>query len=400
MNARAVTSPSCPRRLFFVIVLAIAALAGCGGGGSGDSSAPVVTPAAANELAITIDRGPDGAAFNSPFVSVTVCAPGTSNCQTVDHVLVDTGSFGLRLAASAVGPALSLPAVANAVGAPVAECAHFANGYAWGSVRRADVKLSGETAANLPVQILADPAAPYAAVPSACSSTGANFAANLGAKGILGVGVFNQDCPACASSSAPAVYFACTVLDCVTTAMPLASQVANPVPAFAVDNNGIAVVLPEVPPGGVSTLTGSLLFGIGTQANNQLGSATVYATDSRGNFTTTYKGASYSSFLDTGSNAIFFTDPGIPQCSGFYCPPAPLTLSAVNTSSTGVSGTVSFTIESIQSISSSVAAANVGADAGLGRIFDWGLPFFFGRKVFVAVAGASTPKGAGPYWAY
>ncbi|MEO8654566.1 MAG: DUF3443 family protein, partial [Ramlibacter sp.] len=294
-----------------------------------------------------------------------------------------------------------LPAVVNAGGTPVAECAHFAGGYAWGSVRRADVKLSGETAANLPVQIVADPVAPYGTVPAACSNSGTDFGANLGAKGILGVGVFNQDCPACTVSAAPGVYFACTSLGCTSTVLAQGSQVANPVPAFAVNNNGVVVVMPEVPRGGAATLSGSLIFGIGTQPNNQLGSATVYTTDSQGHFTTTYNGATVTSFLDSGSNAIFFSDPSIPQCGGgFFCPQAPLTLTAVNTSSTGVSGTVSFTIENIQSIPGGMTAAHVGADVGLPRTFDWGLPFFFGRKVFVAVIGASTPKGAGPYWAY
>jgi hypothetical protein len=32
--------------------------------------------------------------------------------------------------------------------------------------------------------------------------------------------------------------------------------------------------------------------------------------------------------------------------------------------------------------------------------FDWGMPFFFGRTVFVAIDGASTLHGTGPYWAY
>jgi len=32
--------------------------------------------------------------------------------------------------------------------------------------------------------------------------------------------------------------------------------------------------------------------------------------------------------------------------------------------------------------------------------FAWGFPFFLGRSVYVAVAGASTPGGAGPYFAY
>lgn len=384
-------------------LLAAALLAGCGGGGGGGApQAPAATATAANVLEITVDRGPDGAALNSPFVSVTICAPGTPDCQTVDHVLVDTGSFGLRLLSSTLNPALSLPAVTNDAGLPVAECSHFVTGFVWGPVRRADVKLSGESVANLPVQIIADPAAPFATVPTSCSNTGANFGADLGVNGILGVGMFNQDCPACAASTAPAVYFACSAGGCSETTLALASQVANPVPAFPVNNNGVALVLPQVPPGGARTLSGSLIFGIDTQPNNQIGSATVYTVDRQGNFTTTYKGVDYpASFLDSGSNAIFFMDADIPKCaSGFYCPPAPLTLSAVNTSAGAVSATVDFTIEGVQSIDRSMAAAHVGADIGMTRSIDWGLPFFFGRTVFVAVSSASTSKGRGPYWAY
>ena len=32
--------------------------------------------------------------------------------------------------------------------------------------------------------------------------------------------------------------------------------------------------------------------------------------------------------------------------------------------------------------------------------FVWGFPFFIGRSVYVAVDGAATPGGKGPYFAY
>ena len=32
--------------------------------------------------------------------------------------------------------------------------------------------------------------------------------------------------------------------------------------------------------------------------------------------------------------------------------------------------------------------------------FGWGLPFFFGRSVFTAFEGKSTPGGPGPYVAF
>jgi hypothetical protein len=38
-----------------------------------------------------------------------------------------------------------------------------------------------------------------------------------------------------------------------------------------------------------------------------------------------------------------------------------------------------------------------GSNAGT---FDWGLPFFFGRNVYTAINGKSTPAGQGPFWAF
>ena len=366
--------------------------------------APTATPGATNVVPVIVDRGPTGNSFNMPFVSVTVCVPGTASCRTVDHVLVDTGSTGLRLFSSNLGADFNLPQVSNATGLALAECAQFASGFAWGPVRRADIKLAGETARNLPVQVIADAGAAFAPTPVACSNTGADLGTipALGANGILGVGMAVQDCgSACVSSSAPRVYYACTATSCTSTVLPLVAQLTNPVPSFALNNNGLALTLPPVPVGGVSTLSGTLTFGIGTQANNQLGAAAVHASNSRGEFTTLYKGTSYTvSFIDSGSNGLFFDDPTIPTCSQFYCPPAPLPLTAVNVAPDGGTVSVSFTIDNAHALTSGISAFNLGGTLGLPRTFDFGLPFFFGRTVFVAVTGAQTPKGVGPYWAY
>jgi hypothetical protein len=36
----------------------------------------------------------------------------------------------------------------------------------------------------------------------------------------------------------------------------------------------------------------------------------------------------------------------------------------------------------------------------LSGMFDFGLPFFYGKNVYVAIDGRATPGGNGPYWAY
>jgi hypothetical protein len=404
-------------------------LAACGGGGGGGSSgdgsvatavtpslnqnaqsaansapaAPSDGPTEPNVVPIVLDGGTIGQAFNSPYVTVTVCTPGTTTCQQIDHVLLDTGSFGLRILASALQPATQLPAVTAPDGGRLVECAPFASGFSWGPVRTADVRIGGEMAARLPIQVVNDGSVP--APPASCSSGTNNFGTGGNANGILGVGVLTQDCGAgCAVSASPEVYFSCDAGACASSVAPIASQVANPVPFFSGDNNGVVVTLPAIPTAGAATASGKLTFGVGTRANNQPGSATVYATDPHGSLHVTYNGTRYTGFFDTGSNALYFPDASLPACrngNGFYCPPAPVNRSATITSVTGVSKTVDFTVAGLQSLSNdSTIAPIAGSPAGMGAVFDWGLPFFFGRTVFVAMSGAVTPAGPGPYVAF
>ncbi len=65
--------------------------------------------------------------------SVTICVPGTSTCQTIDNIQVDTGSQGLRILASALNPSMALPLVtATGSTAAIGECTVFGTGYTWG----------------------------------------------------------------------------------------------------------------------------------------------------------------------------------------------------------------------------------------------------------------------------
>src|SRR5271163_1413148 len=227
------------RLLLFAVCSALSCSIGCGGGSSSSTSSPPQTIASSgtNVAPITVNSGPTGGYVNGAFASVTVCIPGTSTCQTIDGVLVDTGSSGLRILSSAFS--LALPQQ-DADGNPVFECFPFESGYTWGPVETADVEIAGEKASSTPIEVIGT----NTAVPEGCISFGlppSNTLDDLGANGILGVGVFAQDCgPGCPTT----IYYECPSAGCVGISESLAQQVPNPVSLFATDNNGVVLELP------------------------------------------------------------------------------------------------------------------------------------------------------------
>jgi hypothetical protein len=379
-----------------------------------------------NVAEVIVDNGLPGVGYlNGLFATVTVCVPGTSQCQNIEHVLVDTGSVGLRLLGSVL--TLSLPVLANDSGVALAQCTQFVSGFTWGPLRSADFSIAGEQVSNLAIQVIEESTYP---VPSNCTGLASNSADTLGANGIIGVGSFLQDCgSACAApigarSANPGLYYACSSTKrggCVASAVSVSKQLSNPVGLFSQDNNGVIIELPAIAANGAPSVTGSLVFGIGTRDNNGLGQETVIPLDQSATFLTKYpaNGKNALAFVDSGSNAIYFLDSrttSIPTCSGmysfFYCPRSTMSLSATS-QDVGGSMTVAmtFSIANAQTLFSSknnVAFANVGGtgsdsssgSSGLGSYFDWGLPFFFGRNVFSAIEGQSTPVGKGPFVAF
>ncbi|MGA9653905.1 MAG: DUF3443 family protein [Polyangia bacterium] len=383
--------------------------------GSSPGTEPSIASSGVNVLPIVVNAGPAYQAtnpsslyVNGAFASVTVCAPGTSDCQTIDGLLVDTGSVGLRILSSALTVSL---ADATSNGIPLSECTLFLTNYTYGPLKLADVTMAGETAANIEIQVIDA----TASVPSSCSGSGLpanDTLATLAANGILGIGPFLQDCgESCVSDApaSPAFYYTCPSAGCQDVGMSLAQQLPNPVASLAGDNNGIVIELPEVPAAGAATLSGAVVFGIGTRANNAFSGSTVLPLDSAGNFATVFQNVpTSSSFADTGSDGIFFADAsslGISVCpdmTSFYCPSTTQNYTAVlgSTGSTGSTGTsVKFSIANADDLITQnptyAAYGNLGGPGG--GSFDWGLPFFYGRRVFVALAEQATPAGPGPY---
>ena len=393
------------------LAVLLACLGGCGGGGGGGGGSTPVPPVPQNVQAIVVDAGPANIA-DIPFVTITICAPGSAaNCQTIDHIQVDTGSSGLRILSSVLSPSLTLPQQKDASGNPIVACAQFADGYSWGPVKLLDLKIAGEQATSLPAQIIGDPA--FTAVPATCSSAGPpeNTVASFGANGLLGVSVFLQDCGSvCAQFAISGTYYTCPASGCRPALVPLAQQLQNPVAMFATDNNGVVVQLPALPATGTATATGALIFGIGTQSNNGLGTAAILTLDTNtGNLTTVFNNVRYAnSYIDSCSSVTYFGTSLYPLCTkagaGLWCPATPQFLTATLQGTGGTQSTASFNVAN----GDQVLAANPGFYAFNNLAapnpdpsgFGWGLPFFFGRNVFTAFESRTTPGGPGPYVAF
>ena len=430
------------------IVLALLA-AGCGGGNStevkiigggigGGSGATVVsldTPTGPNTTEIVVDSGPASGfslgAANIPYVTVTVCSPGlASDCVTIDHVFLDTGSIGFRVLKSAVAK-LSLPPIpapADPAGMTraghAAECYPFVLGAVWGALASADVRIASELAPSLPVQLIDDSNPPRDAAPADCAAAAngglLNSSASLQANGILGVGMLAYDCGLnCTTAnyaSGYTLYYACPEAGggpCVPTALPVALQMQNPVAHFAVNNNGTMIALPALPGLGAGVAKGRLVFGIGTQSNNQIPlTARMFSVETNPAsasylyLTTTVGSNVYAdSYIDSGSNALFFDDASVARgcqssagsTSGWYCPSSALKRTATVTDSLGTSGSVDFSVANADALfsTSSVAFANLAGSVAQGAsTFVWGLPFFYGRTVFTSIWGqALSPNG-------
>lgn len=382
-----------------------------------------------------LDGGPSALttpAINTAFVSVKVCVHGTSTCQTIDHVEVDTGSVGLRiLAGGNAGGELTIPLtpLTDASNNPLAECLQFGDGFSWGSVVTADITMpvSTETASNVVVHVIGatsagDPAnASPTCVPFPPLVT-ENTVTSFGANGIIGVGPFLADCvpgAACAPGTPQgpngpcqtgqhcipqfsATYFSCpTPTTCTETTVQAAQQLQNPGSLFAKDNNGVILELPAVGDTGASNPSGGVLvFGIGTQSNNSLGTATQLPLNTTTGFVNaTLNGSALSdSYLDSGSNGNFFVSSltpcgavGTPN-SGFYCPgstmPQNATLGDTNLSA-------DFDVANANTLfaSGNTEFNNVAGTIADPKSLDFGLPFFFGKNIYTAW----SPQ---PYFAY
>jgi hypothetical protein len=444
----------------FLTLLIVGCGGGSGGGGSSGSNtttAAAVTPAhftatsyatigtsTGNTMTLGVnDSSQCGSNYqkliNLPCVSVKICSvTNPTTCQTINNILLDTGSYGLRIFKSVINSSVQAGLQPIMKGSnQLAECVLYGDGSSdWGPVEYAYVQLGNEPKVGVPIQVIDST---FQTPPSACSSP--NSTPDTGPSvfnGILGVGYLAQDCGvSCASSlsSSSGGYYTCLNGSCNSGTgtgsgayVDVGAQVTNPVAALPTDNNGVVITLPSVGSSGTTSVTGTLTLGVGTSSAVsapsivlQVQSASKFPANTQDGFITEM-GSSYSSsssnwlagFLDTGSNLYYFGN-GPTQCSGgtydtFFCPSSTTTVNVVTSANTSGS-TTSTTGLSIANASTVITSTNfvygnIGAalPTSLSTVVDFGLPFFFGRTVVVGIngrAGASGVAGStGPYFAY
>jgi len=412
---------------------------------------PTDTSGLPNTLRVVVEDGPHGFQFsanaNILYATVTVCKPNTTPavCQEIDHVQVDTGSVGLRVLASKVR-SLNLDPVLLSGTDPTWECYPFVIGGLWGQTAMANVTLGPQTTTSpIPIQMIEDD--PNAAIQatSGCQTATDNHilssAAALGSNGILGIGATDIDCGySCIAGDYTGTYVqyyncnaATTPICSAAPAMGANYLTRNPVDALPTPyNNGVVLKMPAVTNPGAATATGVLILGVGTVANNMvpgnaqrvyLGTDYTNHPDSYLRATTRFNGVDFlDSYLDTGTNGLFFTDSSITRCTAnvWYCPASVLNVSA--TISDGDNPTlnpvgVNFQIGNAEALFSTNNTAFSGAagptppptssaPATTAKTFAWGMPFFYGRKVYLTVSrlntthnpSANTPPLSPPPW--
>jgi hypothetical protein len=409
-----------------------------------------------NNLLVTVQDNPGVFQLvpnaNILYATVKVCHPVSGACVDIDHVQVDTGSVGLRVLASKV-KSLNLPPLEISA-SPVVnayECFPFVIGGLWGANAKAVVGLGMQKTGQLAIQLIEDGPAPALQATADCVAAADNnilsSASALGSNGILGVGSTNLDCGSVcldgsyAANSTFVQYYGCpqgaaSTAACSTTASVAANlQVSNPISAFAnpAYNNGVVLAMPAVTDPGAAAASGELIFGVDSIAGSSVLSNNTVPTGPSGarkvllsvdttnmdaylNITTqlTLGGRVQtftSSYLDTGTNGLFFNDSSpapIARCAGstWYCPKSAMTLNAVlsNGGSTGLNPvSVVFQVgnaEALFSTSNTAFGDAAGAAPTGSTSFAWGMPFFYGKRVYMSIWDITTFGSAGPWYAW
>ncbi len=346
-----------------------------------------------NQMRIDVGGGAIENYSNIPLVSVTICQPGTDNCQTVNRIELDTGSVGLRLFSS-LTKKLNLPAIKGPANQNIFECTSYGGGDSyWGPIRRADVKLGQEVASNVRIQT-------WQNVPNGVSCPIMAAQPEAGQiNGILGVSFAHDDCADVGTDkncgeNAAFHYYKCIGSRCSPLNNATSLAVSNPVLGLPHDNNGYVIDFPAVP-APRNSIVGTIAFGLNSRKDNELGPAAAHElpVPANGWFHLKYHGQIYPSRFDTGADTYDFPAKfGLPMCD-YLCPDQPTTIHLSVLTGDKINP-FNIEITSPEEIlnDSNVQVVPDMANLLLGSPFLMGMPFFYGKRVFFGLdRGANSP---------
>jgi len=242
------------------------------------------------------------------------------------------------------------------------------------------------------------------AAPSDCAATGNDLGTvqSLAANGTLGINGFasNYDCPSCATAAQATTYYSCpSGGSCASTAVPLTDQLVNPISQVPTYNNGAILALDAPAATGAQSTTGTLTLGIDIDGTNQLGTTPLLTVSSIGAFTTSFAGTVYTSYLSSGATANYFPSSTITLCndSNFYCPATTLTETATLIGANNTQAAETFAITNADvDFDNADFAVLPGLSGPYSANFIWGVPFFYGKSVYLLYAGQTVAGVTGP----
>lgn len=391
-----------------VLVIVVGVVA-CSAGGASSSPAVVAcpklpVPQESNYMTIMVTPNDNDSGLcslsNSPCVSVTVCSSvDKSQCVKVRDILLDSGSSGLRIFKSELH-GMDLPEVALE-SSPLYECIDFTDQkHLWGSVNRTHAVFDGGVEKSmLNIQLL------EASNKAATCARALSSPQSLGYNGILGVSPLLDD---------RGSYYICNGTTCQQVNIESSQKVVNPISLLDDDNNGIVIKLPSIPSGGCFGGVGYAVFGIATKSDNIPESSVVSLSIATNPLVPLYipaqlNGNNVYAFLDSGSNTVSFSNPNIALCSfsnAYYCPPETILQDVILYSSDLLQR--KFTKFATANagdlfLSGNSAFSNLGSSpfsSALANYLDLGLPFFYGKVVYIGFNGKSSSLGRGMYWAF
>jgi probable HAF family extracellular repeat protein len=355
--------------------------------------------------------------WNEPYTNIRFCAPGSNtDCQVIDHIIVDSGSVGLRLVSAAVKNALfaKMPTVTTG-GKTVTECETYVRSYTYGPLKTADVYIAGKVVRNFPIQVIGASGYP---VPDDCAnqapkdSTETDTVASFYGNGLIGV-----DFPLADDGR----YYACTTSGKSCVVNSAYSKIPNLVSKFDADNNGVVMSLPLISyAGSKAPVIGSLTFGVGTEPNNKPPAGAVPLVNHFKNDTFVFNlqvGAtnqagttSASAYIDSGTSDLALAPPSWPLCKDdeaggnqYVCPPGygEFPLGFYSSDKTAPQFQIGVTVGNSTTLQSNgdVAyndIAEIPDKSSLPGTVALGLSFFFGKSNYFVFDGKESPLGNGP----